>query len=200
MTAEPSANVVVTVSGGAQATVSGSPLTFTTLNWNVPQTITVTAVNDDLIETAHTQTITHIVSSVDTDFNAVAVTNVTANITDNDVAGFTVTPSLDVSLTEGATNATAYAVVLTAQPSTNVVVTISESSSALTANTTSLTFTNANWNVAQNVSITGTEDANLVSEADQVVTFSIVDASSDNNFDPLADITRNVDITDNDSA
>ena len=48
--------------------------------------------------------------------------------------------------------------------------------------------------------MTGTEDANLVSEADQLLTFTVTDASSDDNFDSLSDITRNVDITDNDSA
>ena len=63
-----------------------------------------------------------------------------------------------------------------------------------------MTFTTANWSTPQNVSITGTEDANLISEADQVVTFTINDAGSDNDFDALADQTRNIDITDNDTA
>lgn len=139
-------------------------------------------------------------ASSDDNFDSLSDITRNIDITDNDSAGFTVTPSSDLALTEGATNATAYAVVLTAQPTTDVVIAISESSSALTANTTSLTFTSLNWNVAQDVSVTGTEDANLVSEADQVLTFTVTDASSDDNFDALSDITRNVDITDNDSA
>jgi hypothetical protein len=53
-------------------------------NWNIPQTVTVTAVDDAVVEGAHTSTISHSAVSADGNYNAIAVANVTANITDND--------------------------------------------------------------------------------------------------------------------
>ncbi|MEZ4818894.1 MAG: hypothetical protein R3A45_02980 [Bdellovibrionota bacterium] len=46
--AQPSSDVVIDVSSAdtGAATVSISALTFTSANWNTPQTITVTGVND----------------------------------------------------------------------------------------------------------------------------------------------------------
>ena len=64
LTDEPTADVTVTpVSSGDGATVSG-PVTFTRLDWSVPQEITVTA------GTEHFATISHRVSSDDTNFTS----------------------------------------------------------------------------------------------------------------------------------
>ena len=84
----------------------------------------------------------------------VAVTN-----TDNDAAGITVTPTSGLVTTEAGGTAT-FTVVLTTQPTADV--TIGLSSSDTTEGTVvpaSLTFTTANWNVAQTVTVTGVDDA-----------------------------------------
>ena len=49
---QPITNVVVSVSGSdsSEATLSPSPLLFTTSNWDTPQTITVTGVDDQIID------------------------------------------------------------------------------------------------------------------------------------------------------
>jgi hypothetical protein len=83
----PTANVTVTLSPGTQVTVAPTTLTFTPANWNVPQTVTVTAVDDAMVEGAHTGTITHTAASTDAIYNGIAVASVTANITDNDTGG-----------------------------------------------------------------------------------------------------------------
>ena len=46
---QPAANVTLNLSSSntSEGTVSPASLTFTTANWNVPQTVTVTGVNDD---------------------------------------------------------------------------------------------------------------------------------------------------------
>src|SRR3989454_6561219 len=80
----------------------------------------------------------------------VAVTN-----TDNDTAGITVAPTSGLTTTEAGGTAT-FTVVLTTQPTANV--SIGLSSSDVTEGTVapaSLTFTTANWNVAQTVTVTG---------------------------------------------
>lgn len=84
---EPVADVTVTPSADAQVTVDVPSVIFTSLNWNTPRTITVTAVNDADVEGDHTGTITHAASSVDAVYNAIVIGSVIANITDNDSAG-----------------------------------------------------------------------------------------------------------------
>lgn len=84
---EPVTNVTVTVFPDVQVEVDSSSVIFTTLNWNVPQTITVTAANDAVVEGNHTGTITHTASSADPLYNGIAIASVVANVTDNDRAG-----------------------------------------------------------------------------------------------------------------
>lgn len=86
----PTGNVVVTLTPNAQVTTSPSTLTFTPANWNVAQTVTVTAVDDAVIEGAHTGSVAFAVTSTDTSYNGFAVASVAVNITDNDAAGATV--------------------------------------------------------------------------------------------------------------
>ncbi|MDX2067069.1 MAG: hypothetical protein SFV55_01520, partial [Haliscomenobacter sp.] len=86
LTSEPTANVTVNINAGTQVTTSPTSLTFTSANWNSPQTVTVTAVDDATVEGAHTGTITHTTTSSDANYNAASVASVVANITDNDAA------------------------------------------------------------------------------------------------------------------
>ena len=63
----PSAEVTVTVTGasGTDLTVVGSPLTFTTVDWDQPQTVTVTAALDVNRVADGTVTLTHTASGAD---------------------------------------------------------------------------------------------------------------------------------------
>jgi hypothetical protein len=80
----PTANVTITINPSTQVAVAPTTLTFTPANWNVPQTISVTAVDDALVEGSHTGSITHAATSMDAAYNGISVVSVTANITDND--------------------------------------------------------------------------------------------------------------------
>jgi len=83
---QPTANVTINITSGTQVTTSpASNVIFTPANWNVPQTVTVTAVDDAIIEGNHTGTITHSVTSSDANYNGVTVASVDATITDNDL-------------------------------------------------------------------------------------------------------------------
>ncbi len=81
---QPTADVIVTVSPDSQTTTSATTLTFTSANWNVAQTVTVTAVDDALVEGTHSSTISHIVTSSDSNYNDIAIASVTATVIDND--------------------------------------------------------------------------------------------------------------------
>src|SRR5438309_8174349 len=99
----------------------------------------------------------------------VAVTN-----TDNDTAGISVIPTSGLTTTEGGGTAT-FTVALTSQPTANV--TIGLSSSGLTEGTVapaSVTFTPANWNTAQTVTVTGVDDFAV----DGAVAYTIVTAAA----------------------
>jgi predicted extracellular nuclease len=82
---QPSANVTVNIGPDSQTTTSAAALTFTTANWNVAQTVTVTAVDDQKGESSiHNSSITHTVASGDANYNGITVATVNANVTDND--------------------------------------------------------------------------------------------------------------------
>ena len=201
LTAQPSSNVVFNVSSNdtTAATVSPSTLTFTTGNWNTPQTVTVTAPEDDDV-VSETPIITISVDGPSSDNAWDPLPNQTVNVTvtDNDTAGFTVTQSGGTTnVTEGGAT-DSFDVVLTAQPSSNVVFSVSSNdTTAATVDLSTLTFTTANWNTPQTVTVTAPEDADIVSET-PTITVSVVDASSDDAWDPLADQTVSVNVTDND--
>ena len=100
LTSQPTADVTATIAGGANATASPATLTFTPANWNVAQTVTVTAVDNAVVDGTHTQVITNTFTSTDTNYNT-QTPQVTATITDNDV-----TPTSTDTDGDGIPNAT----------------------------------------------------------------------------------------------
>ncbi len=192
----PSSNVTITLTPDAQVSVSPATLTFTPANWNVAQTVTVTAVNDAIVEGTHTGNISFAVTSADTGYNAFAVANVVANITDNDVAGITVSPTTTSATEGGATGS--FSVVLTSQPIAPVVIALTPDAQS-TVSTGSLTFTGANWNVPQVVTVTAVNDAVVEgAHVSTIVTGAAV--SMDPNYNGLNPPDITVNITDNDTA
>jgi large repetitive protein len=202
LTAQPISSVVfdITASDSTEATVTPTTLNFTNGNWNTPQTITITGVNDVLIDGNIASTVTVSVNdaSSDNSFDPLSDQTVAVTTIDNDTAGFTLSKTTASVNESGTTDI--FTVVLTAQPLTNVVfnITRSDSTEANVAPAT-LTFTNANWNVAQNVTITGVNDVLVDGSIASTVTVSINAASSDNAFDLLANQTVAVTTIDNDS-
>ena len=88
---QPTGNVTVTVasSNTSAATASPGSLTFTTSNWNAPQTVTVTGVDDRSPGGNRSATITHTASGGG--YDEVEVPSVSVTVTDDD--GMTVAPT-----------------------------------------------------------------------------------------------------------
>ncbi|NEP56265.1 MAG: DUF4347 domain-containing protein [Symploca sp. SIO2G7] len=84
---EPTGNVTIDFNTGNQVDAIAS-LSFDASNWNIPQTVTVEAVDDNLIEGTHTQTISHSATSTDPDYNGISIVDVEVTITDNDDKNF----------------------------------------------------------------------------------------------------------------
>jgi len=85
---QPGNDVIVSVTPTTQVGATPASLTFTTANWNTPQTVTVTAVNDTVYESNHSGSVAHAITTGDgADYLTTAtLDNVTINITDNDRA------------------------------------------------------------------------------------------------------------------
>ena len=79
---QPTSMVMVTpsVPQGADLTVSPSSLRFTADDWNEPQTVTVTAAEDDVVEEDAVVEVTHMVSGGDYGVNDVAAAAVTVTV------------------------------------------------------------------------------------------------------------------------
>ncbi len=91
---QPTSNVTVTVTADADTAVAAggnaagtsATLTFTPQNWNVAQTVTVSAVDDADVEGAHSGSLGFAVASTDASYNGLAVAPLSVAITDNDQA------------------------------------------------------------------------------------------------------------------
>ncbi|MBX7103317.1 MAG: DUF4347 domain-containing protein [Gemmataceae bacterium] len=185
LTSQPTADVVipVAVSNPGEGTVSVTSLTFTTANWNLAQTVTVTGVDDFVADGDIGYTVVLApATSADGKYNGRDASDIGVTNTDNDVAGIVVTPTNSLVTTEAGGNAN-FTVVLTSQPTANVVIPLSVSKTTEgTISVTSLTFTAANWNVAQTVTVTGVDD--FVADGDIGYTVFLAAATSaDSRYD-----------------
>ncbi len=86
---QPSSDVTITVSPDNQVSLGSGPglpftLIFTTENWNLPQIVWVTAVDDTDFEGSHYSTIRHTTSSADSRYDSYSLPDITVTLIDND--------------------------------------------------------------------------------------------------------------------
>jgi hypothetical protein len=185
-----------------EGTVAPASITFTSANWNAPQTITVTGVDDHVQDGNQPyRIITSNTISTDPDYNDLVVTNVSVTNIDNDTAGVTVTAASNLTTAEGVVGrSNMFRIVLNSEPTHDV--TISLSSSDLSEGTvapTSVTFTAVNWNAPRVITVTGVDD--FVADGDQPYTIQTSAAvSGDPNYRGLVVADVAVTNIDNDSA
>ena len=87
---QPTANVTIGISGqsGTDVTTASTPMTFTTVNWETAQTVTVTAGGDaDLVDDL--VTLTHAATSSDGSYSGITIDSVAVTVEDNDTAQVT---------------------------------------------------------------------------------------------------------------
>ncbi|WP_302183118.1 DUF4347 domain-containing protein [Planktothrix agardhii] len=201
LNSQPTADVTIplTSSNTAEGTIDKTSLTFTATNWNTPQTVTVTGVNDSVDDGDIAYNIvTAAATSTDTNYSGVAVADVAVTNSDNDTKGITVTPTTGLTTTEAGGKAT-FTVVLNSQPTANVTIPLTSSNTAEgTIDKTSLTFTATNWNTPQTVTITGVDD--LIDDGDIAYNIVTVAATStDTNYSGVNASDVAVTNTDNDT-
>jgi hypothetical protein len=181
----PEEDVTVTVTPDAQVQAAPSVLVFTATDWDQPQTVTVSAVDDPDVEDArHDGVLTHAVTSADDTYNGIAVSALTATVVDDDRAPAVVIVesggSTDVA--EGGATDT-YTLVLDSPPAADVTITTTPDAQVSTA-PVSRTFTAADWYLPQSVTVSAVDDADK--EFAHTGTITHACTSGDGAYDGLA--------------
>ena len=167
---EPTAGVTIEIGGhsGTDVTLSGSTLsagnalTFTTVNWSTPQTVTVSAAEDG--DAAHdTVTLTHTVAAGSApEYLSLPAVDVAVTVNDNDVPGVTISRQA-LEIDEG-TNDT-YTVRLNTEPSADVTISVSgHAGTDVSVSPTSLTFTTTDWSATQTVTVSAGQDDDALND------------------------------------
>jgi hypothetical protein len=187
LNSQPTADVSISLSSDdtSEGDISPSSVTFTDANWNSAQTITITGADDFMVDgNIAYNIVTAAATSTDGLYNGIDASDVSVTNNDNDVAGFTVTPTTGLQTSEAGGQAT-FTIVLTSQPSNDVAISItSDDTSEGTVSPSSVTFTNGNWNSPQTITITGVDGP----MADGDITYHIVTgvaSSGDANYNGL---------------
>ncbi len=170
LTSQPLGDVTVKATSADPVTgvkLANSHLTFNSDTWDIPQSLTLTAADDDLFEgTPHTTTIKHSIDisrTTDTDYAALSgdFNAVTVQITDNDSARLVITETEGSTVVNetGSTSDT-YTIALTNQPNGIVVIRVKSTDPAtgVIVNTDKLTFNIENWSKPQTLTVTAVSD------------------------------------------
>jgi large repetitive protein len=195
-------NIALSSSRPAEGSVTPASVKFTGANWNAPQAVTITGVDDKVADGNQTyRVVTAAAVSADPKYNAVDPADPQVTNVDNDSPGISVDykPMTGLSTKEDGSSAT-FTIALNSQPTADVVVPVhSSDTSEGTVSPASWTFTSANWNAPHTFTITGVDDS--VADAGQPYSIVVDPATSaDAKYNKLDGADVPVSNVDNDSA
>jgi len=183
LNSQPAAWVYVPVvsSDTTEGSVSTNLVAFSTANWFVPQTVTVTGVNDFVDDGDISYSILIGPSqSPDILYNGIDSADIDLLNIDDDTAGITVSPPSGTTTTETGGSIT-FIVRLDSEPLSSVMIPISSSDATEGSVSPGMLFFNAsNWSVGQLVTVTGVDDT--INDGDVAYTAVI---GNSNSSDPL---------------
>ena len=182
----PTDNVTITVSltdfSDEDLTASPESLTFKVSNWNTPQTVTISSI-EDADGTHGIASIKHTAESIDSSYDAIGIAAVRATEADNDPIGVTVSPTR-LWVPDGRSRE--YTVVLDTQPASDVEISVDPdqgNDADLTVTPTVLTFTDSDWSMAQTVTVSAALD---IDQVNGIAIFSHSSFSFDEDYDDIA--------------
>ena len=166
------------------AMLNETSFTFTPSNWNTPQTVRISVVDDDVDDDGESVTFHHGVTGGDYGANNVTAISRTVGIGDNDMRGVTVRPMTSalaplsvpefIAGQELGDNEREYTVVLDSQPTADVTITITKTGeTSLSADLASLEFTTTDWEMPQVVTVTAADDDNHASGEEAIFAHSV---------------------------
>ena len=200
LASQPTHNVTVTLNPDSQLTVDdpiSGELLFIPGEWNVPQEVTVTAVDDDVIEGPHIGKVIFLLTSADPDYDNVATPTLLVNVADNEggplVQGSPVNVDEAQSAITDPNNYDEYTITLTREPVANVdIVVTTDGQTAVDTDLNTptmentLTFVPAEWDTPKAVYVIAVDDT--VSEGPHTSTITNTCSSSDTGFDTNAKV------------
>ncbi len=103
LTSAPDANTTISIASNdsTEGTASTSNLIFTPTNWNIPQTVTITGIDDTIVDGAISYSINLAATSTDPRYNGLPISSVSLVNQDNDVL-----PTKFYTVDDGSTNRT----------------------------------------------------------------------------------------------
>ena len=186
LNSEPTADVMIAVSSNrpGEATASPESLLFTAADWDVPQEVTITGVDDDKMDGQQTFVIdVQPAVSDDPKYDGIDPPNVNGINIDDDREGDIVIDPTSLLTTNEAGGKAVFTAVLTSEPATPVTLSFSSDNPAEgTVSPDSIVFTADDWDRPQAVFVTGVRDG--VVDGDQMYTIVTGIAES---IDPVFD-------------
>ena len=222
LTSEPTDVVRVSINSGTPgaALVNGpgdsadttSLLSFTPSTWSMPQTVTVSGVDDNVDQSGNRSvSISHGASSQDPAYEGISIPSVSATVMDDgDGAGVRIIQSGGATVVtegSGAGQRDSYTVALTSEPTHEVRVTVVSGTpgaalvngAGTTAGATSLlTFTPSTWSTPQTVTVTGVDDS-VNQDVNRSSRISHSASSQDPAYEGISIPSVSATVTDNDT-
>ena len=172
---EPTAEVTIGVASSdtTEGTVSTTSLVFGPGNYDTPQTVTATGI-DDLIDDGDAGYTIQLAPATSNDniYDGMNPRDVAVVNEDDDSAGITVSETAGSTQVDETGTTDQFTVVLDAQPAGNVVLDVSSGDEGeATVAPASLTFTSANWDTPRTVTVTGIDD--ILPDGQQIATITV---------------------------
>ena len=181
---QPLADVILNISSehDDKLTISSKQLMFTSSNWNINQSVTFAAIDDNIASGDLSFNIKIKPSSTDVLYNNIPENVIPITIKDDDISGI-ITDNTSVTLNEGQSITRTFR--LKSQPTSDVTLNISSNnSSRISISKSSLTFTASNWDTEQSVKFTAIDDS--IDDGDVTVSVAIKSTSTDINYSNLS--------------
>lgn len=190
LNSQPASPVSLTFTAENQATASPAIVSFTPSNWNVEQLITMTAIQDYIIEGPHTANVVYTASSADAKYSG-KTASFTANISDDD----SMYPGLNIVESNGSTEVVqgsgtdTYTIALSSKPTANVKIKIVSDNPIATTSAGVFWFTPTDWNVPQTVTVSGKSSPSLSSDLTAHYTHLLTSADAHYNDTGVPNVT-----------
>ena len=180
----PTAAVTLAIASSdpGEATVSSpASLTFTSADWDTNQTVTITGVDDNVVDGEQSYTITVSATSDDSAYGGLTAEIAGVNGDAGDSVGIVMSPPT-VTTNEGGSTASVM-VSLMSEPTAAVTLSVTSPSDEATVSPASLVFTAGNWATNQPITVTGQNDN--VADGDQSYTITVSATSDDSAYGGL---------------
>ncbi|EAW35793.1 DUF4347 domain-containing protein [Lyngbya sp. PCC 8106] len=191
LVSEPTADVIIDLenTNPDEGNLSAETLTFTSDNWDTPQVVTVSGVDDNIVDGDVDYSIITTVNSEDINYNNFQLEDITLTNQDNDEVGIVVTPPIELITTEDG-DSVDFDFVLSSQPIADITINFnSNNPNEGIISTEALSFTAENWNIPQTVTVTGVDDSVVDGDVEYIVSSTVSSQDANYNGFQLEDIT-----------